>query len=351
VKRTLTIILILSGLSGFAQIGGDNTYEFLELPNSAHVAALGGYNISLYDKDLNMAYYNPALLRENMHQNIALNYSNYIADVNYGYVSYAYHVKDIGTFGAGLHYINYGDFTRANIEGEILGNFYAQEYSFNLYYAREFLSDSSLSVGGTLKTIYSALDRYYSSALAIDAGVNYHVSGSNFSASLVFSNLGFQLKTYTDDNREPLPMNLAIGTTFKLPHAPFRISIGAHQLLNWDMRYDDPLESQQLIDDGSDTTTNFGTKLGNAGDEILRHLVLGVEIMPTDNFFIAFGYNYQRRQELSLTNHPGIVGFSVGAGIKVSKFMISYGMARYHMAGVSHQFSITTDLNKFIRKS
>lgn len=349
-KQLIIALGLLSfSITGFSQIGGDNTFEFLEMPNSARVAALGGSNISLYDKDLNMAYYNPALLREDMHHNIAINYTNYIADINYGYASYAYHLDNIGTIGAGIYYLNYGEFIRANAEGEILGNFYAQEYSFNLYYSRSLLSDSSLRVGGSLKTIYSALDHYYSSALALDLGVNYHIPGSNFSASAVINNLGFQLKPFTEGNQEPLPLDLELGATYKLPHAPFRVSIGANNLLKWNMRYDSPLSSQQLVAE-NDTSMNFGQKLGNAGDELLRHMVLGIEIMPSDNFFIAFGYNYQRRTELALSNRPGVVGFSVGAGIKISKFMISYGVSRYHMAGISHHISLTSDLNAFIRK-
>lgn len=346
----IALSLTIFSIPAFAQIGGDNTFEFLEMPNSARIAALGGSNISLYDKDLNMAYYNPALLREDMHHNLALNYTNYISDINYGYASYAYHLDDIGTFGAGIYYLNYGEFIRANTEGEILGNFYAQEYSFNLYYSRSFLSDSSLRVGGTLKTIYSALDHYYSSALAIDAGVNYHVPGSNFSASAVLSNVGFQLKPYTEDNREPLPLDFQLGATYKLPHAPFRISLGAQNLFKWNMRYDSPLDSQQLDDSESDTTSNFGQKLGNAGDELMRHMVIGLEVAPTESFFIAFGYNYQRRTELALNNRSGVVGFSVGAGIKISKLMISYGISRYHMAGITHHISITSDLKEFIKR-
>jgi len=119
-KKVLVFLAIIYlPLVTLSQIGGDNTFEFLNLPNSARIAALGGNNISLYDKDLNMAYYNPALLRESMHNNLALNYTNYISDINYGYASYAYHFENIGTFAAGVYYMNYGDFIRANEQGEI----------------------------------------------------------------------------------------------------------------------------------------------------------------------------------------------------------------------------------------
>ncbi len=223
-KRILTIFIFIgiSALS-FAQIGGDNTFEFLRLPASARVFALGGSNISLYDNDINMAYYNPALLKSNMHNHLSVNYANYISDINYGYVSYAYHLDNVGTLGVGLFFLDYGKFRRANVQGEILGNFYAQEYAFNLFYSRKLSEDSTWNVGGNLKPIYSALDHYYSLALAVDVGINYHRPRSNFSASAVISNLGFQLKPYTKGNQEPLPLDMQLGITYKAPHAPFRI--------------------------------------------------------------------------------------------------------------------------------
>ncbi|MGM0650746.1 MAG: type IX secretion system protein PorQ [Bacteroidota bacterium] len=355
-KSFIILWLMLLSIAGMAQVGGDNTYAFLELPNSARVAALGGTNVSLYDDDLNMAYYNPALLNKNMHQNVALNYSNYIADINYGYASYAHHLDGIGTLAAGIYYLNYGEFIRADEAGIINGNFYADEYALNLYYARALSEDSSLNIGGNLKTIYSNLERYTSLGVALDAGINYHKSGSNFSSSLVLKNMGFQIATYTEDNREPLPFDLQAGLTYKTPHAPFRVSIGMHQLTNWNMRYESPIGTSQFtFDDGGEEgesdELSFSNKMGQVGDEMLRHLILGVEIVPSDNFFIAVGYNYQRRMELGLRNRPGMVGFSVGAGIKISKFMLSYGLGRYHMAGTTHTISITTDMGAFIKRN
>ncbi|MFW5805104.1 MAG: type IX secretion system protein PorQ [Bacteroidales bacterium] len=353
-KLFLITLLVIYSLHLKAQVGGDNTYAFLELPNSARVAALGGTNVSLYDNDLNMTYYNPALLNENMHQHVALNYSNYIADINYGYASYAHHLDGIGTVAAGIYYLNYGEFIRADETGVITGNFYADEYAMNLYYARPLNKDSSLNVGGNMKIIYSNLEQYTSLGIALDAGINYHKTGSNFSSSIVVKNLGFQLTTYTNDNREPLPFDLQTGVTYKTPHAPFRVSVGMHQLTKWKMRYDSPLRTTALsLDDENDKDNeiSFSNKIGQIGDEVLRHFVLGIEIMPSDNFFIAFGYNYQRRKELALSNRPGMIGFSIGSGIKISRFMLSYGLGRYHMAGTSHTISITSDMGAFIKRN
>jgi hypothetical protein len=37
-------------------------------------------------------------------------------------------------------------------------------------------------------------------------------------------------------------------------------------------------------------------------------MVFGAEILPSENFIIRAGYNYQRRQELKFSERPGMVG-------------------------------------------
>jgi hypothetical protein len=102
----IALIFSLFSLYSLAQTGGDNTYEFLNLPAGSRIAALGGNNVSHYDNDVNFVLNNPALLRGEMHNRMAINYINYLADINFGYVSYAYNLKDIGTFAGGIQYIN-----------------------------------------------------------------------------------------------------------------------------------------------------------------------------------------------------------------------------------------------------
>ncbi|MFC2087784.1 hypothetical protein ACFLSA_06460 [Bacteroidota bacterium] len=65
-KYTLTSIACLFSLSVFSQIGGSNTYAFLNLPNSSKVAALGGDLISSCGREAGLSYYNPSILNLNM---------------------------------------------------------------------------------------------------------------------------------------------------------------------------------------------------------------------------------------------------------------------------------------------
>jgi hypothetical protein len=44
------------------------------------------------------------------------------------------------------------------------------------------------------------------------------------------------------------------------------------------------------------------------------------------------------------------VGFSWGFGLRISRFHINYGLARYHLAGSSNIISIALNLNDGIRR-
>jgi len=101
---SLFISILFSRAEG--QIGGSSTYAFLNLPNSARVASLGGKSVALPVDDLNMAFHNPSLLNPDMDNHLVLNYVGYFAGIRYGYACYAKDHHDRGTLAAGIHYVN-----------------------------------------------------------------------------------------------------------------------------------------------------------------------------------------------------------------------------------------------------
>lgn len=331
------LFCILSAFLLNAQVGGEHAYQLLNLPNSARNAALGGLNISM-SGDLSQTYYNPALLRKDMNRQVSINYANYLADINFGYLAYA-DSNRFGTIAYGLHYINYGKFLQTDEYGIVHGTFSANDMVFTLSYA--YALDSSFYAGINLKPVFSFLETYYSLALASDLGLNYQSPDKLLSASFVVRNLGFPIVNYTPGNYEPLPFELMLGVTKKLKHAPFRFTLLARHLERYNLRYE---SNSSEVSWAEDTELNFFQK---AGDEFLRHLVMGIELLPSKNLFLAFGYNHQRRKELALSTNMSVVGFSFGFGFNVSKFSFAYGLAKYHLAGSSHQISIRTNLTSF----
>jgi len=338
----ICVFLLLLFQTAVAQKGGESTYSFLGLANAARVASLGGEVVSLRDDDINMVFHNPALLSPGMHNNISLNYVNYFAGVNYGYASYAYSAGDIGNFGAGMHYVNYGTFDRTDELGNIQGTFKASEYALNLFYSRSIL-DSALTLGANLKPIFSSLEQYTSFGLALDLGASYYLSNSLTSFGLVFKNIGTQITSYTG-KRESLPFEIQAGITQGLAHAPFRFSLTFQHLERWDLSYTTE-EDDTSFSPGDNEQSGFDT----FADNLMRHVVLGTEFLIGKNFHVDLGYNYKRRKEMKVSARPGMVGFSAGFGFRVSKFHFSFGRASYHLAGGTSHFSLTTNLSEFYR--
>lgn len=348
IKKLLFFLFIISTIPAFSQVGGSNTYEFLNLPISARVSALGGNLIPVKDNDLNVSLINPSLLSDSMSNNVALSYINYLDDVKYGYVAYAKHFNNIGNFSAGIHYLDYGKFIRADDIGNTFGTFGANEMSFNLAYARSII-DTNLTVGVTLKTIYSHLESYTSWGSAIDLGATYVRPSHGFTIAAVVKNMGRQWKPYVIGNREKLPFEVQIGISKKPKHVPFRFSLVYENLQKWDLTYVDPANPVLT----TDPLTGAPIKQNKAkiwGDKFMRHMIIGGEFIVTKNLFLRIGYDYRRRVELMIPDKRGGVGFSFGFGFRIYKFHFSYGHAIYHLAGPTNTFSISMDINSFASK-
>ncbi len=340
----LLFLLLLTSIAASAQIGGSHTYQFLSLPNSARVAALGGNFLAVKDDDISLAIANPSLITKEMHNKLALSYINYYSDVNYGFAAYSRSFNKIGSFVASLQYINYGSFTQADANGETYGTFKAGEYALNIGWARSL--DSNFSIGSNLKIIQSSLESYSSFGLAVDIAATYQSKNKRFISSLMFKNIGRQLSYYNEGNRESLPFEIQFGLSEKLKHAPFRFSLILNHLEKWDLTYEDPLNPSVKIDPLTKEVIEK-SKFSKFGDNLMRHLVVGVEFVPSNSFNIRLGYNYQRRQEMKVESALSTIGFSWGFGFRVSKFYLSYAHVIQHLAGSSNFFTIATNLSSF----
>lgn len=333
----LVVLFSILFFTGRAQIGGESTYQFLELTNSARMAALGGTQVAIADStDLNLPYHNPSLLHKEMDNRVLVNYVNYLTDINYGYASYARHFDSIGTFAVGMHYINYGNFDEATELGELTGNtFKAAEYALNIIYANRY---KQINYGVNLKPILSSFESYQSFGIAADLGVSYVTKNRLTTFGFVARNLGTQITTYYNSgNRERIPLNLQAGFSTRLKHAPVRLSATMQHLNKWDLANPEP---------DPDVEISIYERDESFARQIMRHMVLGAEILPSENFILRVGYNYQRRQELKFDDKTSTVGFSAGFGLKIKRFRLDYGISRFHLAGSSNLFSLSINLNE-----
>lgn len=327
---------------GLAAQAGTSVYSFLDLPVSSKMTALGGSNISLKDNDLNFAFRNPALLSGETGNMIAVNMANYLADIKFGSAMYSYNLDKKNFFAVGVQYIDYGTFDgRDELDNET-GTFTAKDMSLNLMYARPLTN--RITIGGTLKPVYSSYERYSSYGIALDAGVSYNDSAKLFSAGLVFRNAGTQIKGYYSDENgqhyESLPFDIELGLTKKLAHAPFRFSITLNNLQHWNLDYQSTNTSSSSDTETEDSDPGFF-------DMAFRHTIIGLEFLPGKSFYLAAAYNYRRQAELSMDGFKSMAGFSFGGGIKLYKFQVGFGMSQFQVGNYAYMFSIGTSLNDF----
>jgi len=330
-RKKLIVILFLGIAlsSAYSQTGGDNVYEFLNLTHSGLVSGLGGTNVALQGNNPNLVYHNPSLLNQSMNNSLVLNYVNYFAGINYGLAMYTRSIQGIGNFAAGLTYLNYGSFDEADPSGIITGTFKAAEYAFQLVYSREI--DSLFSIGVNLKPVLSNLERYTSFGVALDIGASYRNRSNLFNAGLVIKNAGYQITSYAGEPHQPLPFEIQAGVSQRLAHAPLRFSLTLRHLEKFDLTHD--YNEPDPSDGSSGSTSDFS-------ENLLRHSIFGVELIPHKNFWLCAGYNYQRRKELQVDSKVSAVGLSWGFGIKTTWMDIELGRATYHLAGSSTHLSL-----------
>lgn len=334
----------MSCLTSHAINTGGTVYNYLTLPSSAVLSGLGGANVSLPNGDVQMATANPALLGLSSDKDIALTYVNYIEDVQYGNLMYGQAIDSTSWFGVGFSYLNYGDFESYDIYDQQQGTFSAADMNLSLIYARRLAKH--LVAGLSLKPVYSYIEDYNSFGLALDLGANYYLPEKNFSAGLAVRNFGVQFTAY-DENKETLPWDIQAGISKKLEHAPFRFSLTYVKLNKWNLDY---VKENSLYEASSDNVESTYKKDVAWGNMLMRHIIIGVELIPSNNFSLMVAYNHRRRAEFSMENLSSASGFSFGGNLHVYKFNLGVSYAVYGPSGGVFGLSLSSSLSDFKKK-
>ncbi len=337
IKRSAAIFLLFFTTSVCAQIGGESTYQFLNLISSPRQAALGGKVITNYDYDVTGGLFNPASINPEMDNQLALNYSSYLGGISYGTGAYAYTWdRHVQTFHVGMTYINYGSFDGYDENGVSTGSFTGNEAALSMGYAYQ-IPFSDFYVGANLKLITSKLEQYNSLGGAIDVGVMYINKKLDFNAALVVRNFGTQFTTYAGTN-EKLPFEVSLGLSQTLENVPIRWHLTFENLQKWPIGASNPARATTDLD-GNQTQEKVGFL-----NETLRHTIIGAELFPDRGFNIRVGYNFRRAEELRIVDQRNFSGLSFGVGIKLNTLRFSYTHARYTSASNTSFFGLQIDL-------
>ncbi len=344
---TLLIISLLLVSHVYSQIGGNSTYQFLNLTNSARIQGIGGDFLPVNDNDISLAMTNPSIISKELDNNMALNFINYFSDVKIGNISYSKTFNKLGSFCANVQYVNYGAFTEADATGQNIGSFSANEEALSIGWGRQL--DSLFSIGANLKSIFSNLYTNRSFGLAVDVAGTYVSPDKYFTAVLIAKNIGRQITTYTDGVNEPLPFEMQVGISKTFEHVPLKFIILYDHLEKLNLSYNDPGNPDITTDPLTGQVTQK-SNISKSIDKFMRHFVFGLEFIPVKYFNLQFGYNFERRKEMGLASKMSLTGFSGGVGVKISKFNINYSLAKYSLAGSPNTITISTNLSSFYSK-
>lgn len=289
-------------------------FTFLRLPVSAHVAALGGDNVTIDDDDPTLIFHNPALICNTADKSINLNFMTYMEGAKTASASFIKAWGERATWGVSAQYMNYGSMKEMTPDNIELGDFSAKDIAVAGTFA--YLLSNRWSGGVTLRFVSSSIAGYNSIGIASDLGLNYFDEERGWSISAVAKNLGGQVKAYQDEY-EKIPLDLLIGVSKRLNAAPIRFSATFSRLNRWD--------------------TSF-----------IQHVALGVDVFIGESIYIAGGYNFRRRDEMKVSDGDGSsshgAGLSVGAGLSLKRFKLNVAYAKYHVSASSILINATYSL-------
>lgn len=335
------ILLAALAVAQLAMAGDGPTttaYNFLSVPSSSHVYGLGGHNLTIIDDDINLIEQNPALLGPEFDHQVGINYMRYIGETNFAGLRYGQGVSEHGAFAAGIQYFGYGNIQGADIDGTMTGTFSASDMAISLTYSHDI--SEKWRGGITLKYLYSKYEDYTAGAVAADLGVNYYDPDHEFSASLVAKNLGGQIKKF-NEYKDNLPWDIQLGVSKMLNMAPIRLHLTAYELARWSSPY-------YKIEDVNNPNSGL-IKKESFGSNLLRHLVFGVDVLPTNNLYLGIGYNYRMRTDMATYKRDFMSGLSVTGGLKVRAFGLGAAFARHHTGASTFMFNFTTSIGELLR--
>ncbi len=319
---SLLAVMIAVGNISLAQRSQADVMQFLEVPQLSRLVASGGQHAVSPAKTAANIFHNPGFLTDSIGGSVDLGITPVGDGIKYASGAYAHEIEGIGMVAAGLVYAGYGDFVRTDERGEEMGEFTANEVALYLTYSRRMTP--WLILGGTLKPMMSKMDDETAIGIAMDLGARGSFCDDRLLAGLTIKNAGGIIKKYSgDSNRGKIPFDVKASVCYKAENAPFRFLLTLKDLAHWDLR--------------------TGREKLNAGDNLMRHLIWGLEFTPVKAFYVAFGYDQRKRRELTSTQVGGMAGISWGVGLKISNIEVQYAHNRYHIAGSLNSITLSTN--------
>lgn len=311
IKQISSAVLFLALLTfmGFSPLyGGDPARTGtaagtqLQVPVGAQALGMGGANLSKI-QGIEALYWNPAGL-SGMSSKAVGSFSTMqiFNDVNVNYIALAFNAGGTGVIGVSLKTFDFGDIpftTLQDVDGTSGRTFSPTFFTLGATYSKR-LTDA-IQFGFTGKLVSESVDRASASAIAFDAGLQYHNLGSinGLSMGLVVKNIGTDMRyggsAFLVEARDAG----ASGTDFReIPTAsnklPATIELGVGYRYNIN-------EDNALHIDGTFLNENFG-------NDAFR---FGAEYMYSDLISLRGGYLVATE----LDSEDQLYRFTLGVGL------------------------------------
>lgn len=319
-KFIVALLFLLTATTTSGQ-EGTSSFTVLKLPVSSHAAALGGENISAIEDTPWAGWANPALYASVSDRSLGLDFMTIAGGGSWTGAQFVQAFGERHTAAVTAQYMGYGTMDETDETGVVLGTFSPKDIVVGGAYS--YLLSDRWAGGAALKAVYSKYAEFSAFALAVDLGLNYYDEDTDLSASMTMRNIGAQIKSF-DGRTERVPFCLQAGLTKGMAHAPVRVSITMTDLTRWS-------SADYFCQDGE--RLSFGRKLMN-------HVVLGVDILPTQYFYLSAGYNFRRAYELKAAGSGHGAGLTVGGGLHLNRFKLGASYAKYHVAASSLLFNV-----------
>ncbi|MBN1780604.1 PorV/PorQ family protein [bacterium] len=307
IKRLLfPAIIFMSAGQVYASRGSG--FEFLKTSFGARPAAMGGAFIC-GDGDLSSMSTNPAGVAGLQRNTAVFTYMNTFADFQTGNAAYGHVFRGQHILGISMAYMNYGsmDWTDA-YTGEVTGSSAPGDFLIQAAYARR--ASHGFSYGVSAKYIRSQIQNYSADAVAMDAGLLYHIEKQQMNLGLSVTNLGKSTSAFIRV-KENLPLACRAGLSKTLAHLPLTLHL---QLLRYQYQ-----ESDMLLG---------------------MYWALGGEFKISERSFLRWGYDSIGQEQKVDSDKDRFTGISLGFGTMIRQIAIDYAVSFHGVLGSIHQFTV-----------
>ncbi|HLT45771.1 MAG TPA: type IX secretion system outer membrane channel protein PorV [Rubricoccaceae bacterium] len=369
-----------------AQIVQTTAVPFLQIEPDSRAAGMGMTGVAVAD-NASALFWNPAGLAGQEGAEVTFTHAPWLpnlgADLFFEYLAGKYAVPGVGTFAGHITFLNLGEQTATDPDGNELGEFKSYDLAVGASYGRQVLP--TLSVGGGARFIYSNLSGNFNAggeatkagtALALDLGVLWRpdVGSENIhpSLGLNLANMGphISYSVASDRGGDAIPSNIRLGGALEYEIDDFNrvtFAVDANKLLvarkeegNDGIDNDGDGEVDEADEGGFEPFTSAlfsswksitvdldGGEPDNAETVgLLRQFTygLGAEYWYNDLFAIRTGYFY----EDPLNGNRQFLTFGAGIRYSLVGVDLSYIYALEENSPLSEQirFSVMLNVNR-----